>query len=74
MLHGDSTYVCMYVQGVIQRGGHTGIPLPPPPPRILKLIFFLILSSSLVANFQPFSSPRSHQKQHEEVFGITVVI
>ena len=48
-------------------GGRTGIPPPSmssPPPQNLKVDLFLILSSSLVANFQPFWSPRSHQKQH----------
>ena len=49
---------------VSYRGGYTGIPPPPPPPpRILKLTsIFLILSILLIANFQPFWSPRSHQK------------
>ena len=45
-------------QGVIQRGGvHWDFP---PPPQNFAVDFFLILSSSLVANFQPFWCPRSN--------------
>ena len=52
-------------------GCHTGgrdTGISPHLHRILKLTFFLILTSSLVANFQPFWNPKSHQKQPQSMY------
>ena len=59
-----------WVGGEMGRGRQTGRQMYNtgdfPLPRILKLIF-LIPSSLLVANFQPFWGPRSHQKQTQSM-------
>ena len=51
-------------------GGRTGISPPSmsSPPQNFEVDIFLILSYSLAANFQPFWSPRSHQKQPQSMY------